>query len=148
MPHKTTIKDDYNYKTPLGQLNKLSKTWNIPLNDQKFSKKLDLHTKWPTNRSKFIYPKLCSLPKVDKSLISDHNNDCIYFCGHSLGLQPVETKAKVNDFFNQWANIGIYGFFEMGDESWTNIENNNKDTMARLVGKIENDLILLFKNEL
>ena len=42
---------------------------------------------------------------VDKSLVKDENEECIYLCGHSLGLQPKTARDQVNKEFDKWAKM-------------------------------------------
>ena len=44
-----------------------------------------------------MYVCTCTCIDVDPS------EDCIYFCGNSLGLQPVGTKEIVNKELDKWA---------------------------------------------
>lgn len=43
--------------------------------------------------------------KADLKRFDNIDEDCIYFCGHSLGLQPVETKKEINKTLDQWGNL-------------------------------------------
>ena len=62
-------------------------------------------------------------------------DECIYLCGHSLGLQPKNTINHINVVLNNWAKMGVHGHFE-GKQPWTLLEESNKPIMAKLVGKI------------
>ena len=59
--------------------------------------------------------------------------ECIYLCGHSLGLQPKSTKSYIETVLKQWALMGVHGHFE-GGQPWNLFENSNKPIMANLVG--------------
>jgi kynureninase len=37
--------------------------------------------------------------------------DCVYLCGHSLGLQPRSTAAYVQQELDDWAQLGVEGHF-------------------------------------
>jgi kynureninase len=45
------------------------------------------------------------LPKTAKG------DDCIYFCGHSLGLQPKQARAYIDQELNDWAQLGVEAHF-------------------------------------
>jgi kynureninase len=50
-------------------------------------------------RARFHFPKTKS------------GEDCIYLCGHSLGLQPVSAKKYVEQELQDWAQFGVEGHF-------------------------------------
>lgn len=39
------------------------------------------------------------------SLIKNENDDCIYFCGNSLGLQPKTASDSVKSELENWAKM-------------------------------------------
>jgi kynureninase len=41
---------------------------------------------------------------VDKSRI-DPDSDCVYLCGHSLGLQSKRVRKSIDNWLNDWANL-------------------------------------------
>ena len=70
--------------------------------------------------------------------------ECIYLCGHSLGLQPKSAKSYIESVLQQWAQMGVHGHFE-GDQPWNSFENSNKPLMAKLVGaKLDEIAIMNF----
>ena len=45
-----------------------------------------------------------------------HNGrDAIYLCGHSLGLQPKNTKQAVLEDLERWSQYGVEGHFDQSD---------------------------------
>ena len=69
-------------------------------------------------RSQFLFPKTKS------------GNDAIYFCGNSLGLQPIKTKTYVNQELSDWANFGVHGHHE-AKHAWLPYHEFLTDTMAK-----------------
>ena len=61
--------------------------------DKIFSEKLDHHDSLSQLKEKFIFPK----------------TKPIYFCGHSLGLQPKLAGKFVGDELKSWADLGVEG---------------------------------------
>src|SRR3954447_13569859 len=57
----------------------------------------------------------------------------IYFCGHSLGLQPKAARELVIGELDAWAQHGVEGHFR-GDAPWYSYHELVRDTGARLVG--------------
>ena len=55
-----------------------------------------------------------------------HNErDAIYLCGHSLGLQPKNTKQAVLEDLERWSQYGVEGHFDQDDAPstrWWTIE--------------------------
>ena len=43
--------------------------------------------------------------------------DCIYLCGHSLGLQPKSAKTYIDQELEDWARLGVEGHFH-GKNPW------------------------------
>ncbi len=67
-------------------------------------------------------------------LSPQHNGkDAIYFCGNSLGLQPIAAQQYINDQLNNWKNLAIEGFFT-GDDPWLDYHNKLTGTLAAIVG--------------
>ena len=50
-------------------------------------------------RERFHFPK------------TKNNDDCVYLCGHSLGLQPKKSKECVEQELTDWAQLGVEGHF-------------------------------------
>ena len=90
---------------PVEELKKLATNWNLNFNSEIYAKELDKRNVYPTNRGRFHYPKMCELPKVDMLLIENPDEECIYLCGNSLGLQPKTVRANVEKEFDKWAKM-------------------------------------------
>ena len=52
------------------------------------------------------------LDKQESTADSEEGDEAIYFCGHSLGLQPRNTRNLVVGELNKWSRIGVY-YFEL-----------------------------------
>lgn len=72
-------------------------------------------------RAQFLFPKT----KTEK--------DAIYFCGNSLGLQPVKTKAYVEQELRDWANFGVHGHHQ-AKHAWLPYHEFLTDSIARIIG--------------
>jgi len=46
-----------------------------------------------------------------------HNEPVAYFCGNSLGLQPIQTARYLKEELDQWAEHGVEGHFN-GARPW------------------------------
>lgn len=79
----------------------------------------------------------------DHFLIPKHNGrDAIYFCGNSLGLQPVAAEKYILDQFANWKNLAIEGFFT-GDDPWLSYHKQLTGTLAELLGAKEQEVTVM-----
>lgn len=73
-------------------------------------------------RQQFLFPK-------------HHDQEFIYLCGNSLGLQPKAAFQVLNRQLSNWANLAVEGWFE-GDQPWMYYHKELKNLMAPLVGAL------------
>jgi kynureninase len=86
-----------------------------------FALEQDQNDELSSYRNQFHIPK-------DKN-----GNDCIYMTGNSLGLQPKQTKAYVNQELKDWANLGVEGHFK-AKNPWLDYHEYLGKSMAQIVG--------------
>lgn len=65
--------------------------------------------------------------------------DAIYFCGNSLGLQPVTTEAYLLRELKKWQELGVEGHM-VGDEPWLGYHHLLKEPLAELVGALPDEV--------
>ena len=63
----------------------------------------------------------------------NNGEECIYLCGHSLGLQPKSARAYVEQELEAWAELGVEGHFQ-GKNPWMPYHRLLTEQTARLVG--------------
>ena len=63
-------------------------------NTIEFAKSADSNDILKNYRERFHFPKI-------------GNNECLYFTGNSLGLQPKTTKEYINRELDDWAEFGV-----------------------------------------
>ena len=68
--------------------------------------------------------------------------DCIYFCGNSLGLQPVKTKEYVNQELDDWSQLGVEGHFKE-HTGWFKYHELLREPSARLVGALPSEVVVM-----
>jgi kynureninase len=61
------------------------------------------------------------------------NGDCVYLCGHSLGLQPKTAAAYVEQELEDWAQLGVEGHFR-AKHPWMPYHRLLTERTAELVG--------------
>jgi len=66
------------------------------------------------------------IPKQD-------GQNVIYLCGNSLGLQPKSARTLVDTQLQNWAQLGVEGWFE-GESPWLYYHKELKALMAPIVG--------------
>jgi len=71
-------------------------------------------------RDRFLFPKIAG-------------NDCIYLCGHSLGLQPKTAAAYIEEELKAWAELGVEGHFR-AKNPWMPYHRLLAEYTAELVG--------------
>jgi kynureninase len=82
----------------------------------------------------------------DDSRSDADNDDAIYLCGNSLGLQPRRTKEYVNRYLDTWASKGVFGHFTEyhgGLPPWLHIDDAVKQQSAKLVGALPSEVCVM-----
>jgi kynureninase len=66
----------------------------------------------------------------------------LYFCGHSLGLQPKAAKGLVEQELQAWAELGVDAHFH-SDHPWYSYHENLRDSSARLTGAQPGEVVYM-----
>lgn len=66
----------------------------------------------------------------------------LYFCGHSLGLQPKRARAFVEQELDAWARLGVEAHFH-GENPWYSYHEIFRDSGARLVGAQPGEVVFM-----
>lgn len=102
------------------------------------AKAQELDTKYPGNASKFAIPTFKSLGLPAPSDGSGVDQNCIYFCGNSLGLMPKATSSAVSAELQTWGDRGVVGHFRRDDydgkEPWVSIDEPLGPLLAEVLG--------------
>jgi kynureninase len=69
----------------------------------------------------------------ERFLIPKTSDNCIYLCGHSLGLQPRTAGAYVDEELKDWAELGVEGHFH-AKNPWMPYHRLLTEQTAELVG--------------
>ncbi|OKL59213.1 Kynureninase 2 [Talaromyces atroroseus] len=94
-------------------------------------------------RDKFIIPskenlKATKLAKPDHLVRGLSQDESIYFCGNSLGLQPRAISEYITAHLDTWSSIGVNGHFRDITDSplrqWQLLAEQAAGDMSRLVG--------------
>jgi kynureninase len=66
----------------------------------------------------------------------------LYFCGHSLGLQPRAARRLVERELDAWANLGVDAHFHSVNP-WYSYHENFRDSGARLIGAKPSEVVFM-----
>jgi kynureninase len=98
--------------------------------DEEFARLLDTQDPLARFRDRFAIPR------------SGDGSPCIYFCGHSLGLQPLSARALVEQEMDDWAALGVAGHFK-ARRPWYSYHELFRDAGARLVGGHPGEVVMM-----
>lgn len=68
--------------------------------------------------------------------------DAIYFCGHSLGLQPRTTAAHLQQELDDWRRLGVKGHLE-AQNPWLYYHHRLAEPSAQLVGAHPEEVVVM-----
>lgn len=95
-----------------------------------FSRAMDENDPLREFRDRFLIPR------------SDNGNECIYLCGHSLGLQPKTATTYVEQELKDWAELGVEGHFR-AKHPWMPYHRLLTDQTAALVGAHPQEVVVM-----
>jgi kynureninase len=71
-----------------------------------------------------------------------NGEDCLYFCGHSLGLQPKSAAAYIQQELSEWAQLGVEGHFHARNP-WMPYHRLLGEQTANLVGAQLDEVLMM-----
>lgn len=75
-------------------------------------------------------------------LPSTPGRECIYLCGHSLGLQPKTAAAYIEQELSEWARLGVEGHFH-AKNPWMPYHRLLTEQTAELVGANPAEVVVM-----
>lgn len=94
-----------------------------------FAQQLDAQDTLKSYREQFYIPMI-------------NGQDCIYFTGNSLGLQPKTTQHYVLNELEDWANFGVEGHFH-GRVPWFSYHEIFADKVSKIVGALPEEVVVM-----
>jgi kynureninase len=76
-----------------------------------------------------------SFPKTE-------GGDCVYLCGHSLGLQPKSAAEYIEQELKEWARLGVEGHFQAKDP-WMPYHRLLTEQTGELVGAKPHEVVVM-----
>jgi kynureninase len=98
--------------------------------DLDFAKNLDKQCSMSHFRNRFHLPKM------------DSGEPYIYFCGNSLGLQPVTVSKFINEELDAWKKYGVEGHFH-AKRPWINYHEFLTQYSAEIVGALAKEVVVM-----
>jgi len=71
-----------------------------------------------------------------------NGSDCVYLCGHSLGLQPKSARAYVEQELEDWARLGVEAHFQARNP-WMPYHEILSEPISRLVGALPIEVVVM-----
>lgn len=96
---------------------------------QSFASNMDANDPLASFKSKFHFPK-------------HGENDVIYFCGNSLGLQPKNVAAAIETELTSWKELAIGGYFG-GTNPWLHYQEYTRTTLSKIMGAKEDEITVM-----
>ncbi|CAL8289979.1 unnamed protein product [Lota lota] len=127
--------------SPRAVLERLSEKLGCRPTSKELAAELDQQDELKHLRQQFLLPKVADLPPSDLSLV-DGSQECVYFVGNSLGLQPKSTEKYLKEELKKWAKMGIHGHTE-GRRPWAWAEETIEKLMANIVGAKPEEVALM-----
>jgi len=81
-------------------------------------------------RERFCFPR------------TENGENCIYLCGHSLGLQPKAAKSYLEQELRDWAELGVEGHFH-AKHPWVPYHRLLTQETAALVGAESSEVVVM-----
>jgi kynureninase len=69
-------------------------------------------------------------------------DECVYLCGHSLGLQPKTARSYIEEELQDWAKLGVEGHFH-AKHPWMPYHRFLTENMATLAGAQPSEVVVM-----
>lgn len=105
-----------------------------------YAQQLDQQDELKSFRDQFYLPQ-----HISKNALTDQPSepqDCIYFCGNSLGLQPKTVQQHLERELKHWQTHGVEGHFK-GDMPWMYYHKFFSETSAQVVGAQPSEVVIM-----
>jgi len=113
-----------------------------------FARQKDQQDPLRSFRSHFHFPKAPDSPSGSAAApgtspeSADFPRDAIYFCGNSLGLQPKDTRAAIEQELKDWQDIAIGGYLH-AQNPWLTYHDNFKGPLSKIVGCLPEEVTVM-----
>lgn len=111
----------------------------LSIESVEYAAALDARDPLATFRAQFYVPKKHMLPDGEPS----NNEDSVYLCGNSLGLEPKETRVLVLEELDKWARRGVIGHHDDSARPWVSIDETVVGKSATVVGAFRHEVAIM-----
>ncbi|SMR57160.1 unnamed protein product [Zymoseptoria tritici ST99CH_1E4] len=129
-------------------------SWPENINTLEFAQSLDSNKDLPSFRNEFIIPTKAQLKRKTlrddaqtAAAASGPEDEAIYFCGNSLGLQPKAVSEYMAAYLKTWGSIGVGGHFtDLEDSPLTPYQDMAADCArksADIVGASPEEIVIM-----
>ncbi|MFN5054608.1 MAG: kynureninase, partial [Bacteroidota bacterium] len=73
---------------------------------------------------------------------TENGHERTYFLGNSLGLQPKQTMASIENVLKQWQQDGVESFFK-GDDNWLQFHDKLIGPLATITGSLPHEVTVM-----
>lgn len=94
-----------------------------------YAQELDNKDPLRSYRDKFYFPQF-------------QGENCIYFCGNSLGLQPKTVESYIQQELDDWKTFGVEGHFD-GKNPWMYYHHFLEKQAAKIVGASTEEVVVM-----
>jgi kynureninase len=98
--------------------------------DEDWARQADAEDSLAEFRSRFRIPR------------DDEGRALVYFCGNSLGLQPIEADTLVRQELDAWARLAVDAHFD-ARSPWYTYHEQFREVGARLVGGVTGEVVMM-----
>ncbi|MBQ0739892.1 kynureninase, partial [Aquimarina celericrescens] len=100
------------------------------INTKAFAEQQDRNDPLNSFRDQFHFP------------VDQKGNPKIYLCGNSLGLQPKQTSAYVQQELEDWAKFGVEGHTD-AQSPWLTSQEDLAKPMAEIIGSQPEEVVIM-----
>lgn len=113
-----------------------------------YARSLDASDPLREFRNKYIIPSKASLKSTSlpKPAPRDDDEEGIYFCGNSLGLQPKCMSKYIQAQLDTWSSVNVHGHFREMENSpltpWQSLAEFAAEKSSRIVGALKEEVAI------
>lgn len=74
--------------------------------------------------------------------LGENGEPLSYLCGHSLGLQPIQSQDKLMTVLDEWASLGVEKWFST-EEPWYTASERLRPSLCQMVGALPEEVSVM-----
>src|ERR1700733_2600055 len=94
-----------------------------------YAQQMDREDELQSFRSRFFFPR-------------HEGREVLYFCGNSLGLQPRDAEAAIQQELKDWRDLAVGGYWQARDP-WMTYPQAMRGPLSRIVGCLEGEVTVM-----